>query len=71
MSAARGIEYQVVLGFESETDDIPVGALRRLWSPSSLERLDREVSTYEDDVGESVQQACVIMLSRVLSGTAG
>ena len=60
-------ENLVVLGFESETDDVPLGDVRKLWDPSALAVLEREVADYVKEVGDEVKRACGVMLERLAS----
>jgi hypothetical protein len=55
----------VVLGaLDSETDDLPVGAERKLWEEKALAERDAIVSRIEAEAKQEVQSACRNILRR-------
>jgi hypothetical protein len=49
-------------GIDSETDAIPVGHVRREWSPDALKRKDKEISEAEDFYRESAINAATELI---------
>jgi len=47
-------DRRLIIGIESETDDLPIGEVRQLWAPSALEEKDLEIvrceALYRDEV---------------------
>ena len=58
----------VLAALDSETDDLPVGAQRKLWEAKALAERDALVARIEADARESVEAACRNILSRFSSG---
>jgi hypothetical protein len=56
--------FRIFLGFDSETDHLPMGKVRQHWDPSSLERLDREAAEYERRWGQRLRSACSSLVAR-------
>jgi len=46
------------VGVSSESDDLPIGAVRKYWSPESLKRKDQEIAAYESRIREQFMSAC-------------
>jgi hypothetical protein len=53
-----------IIGLESETDDLPLGAARSLWSPTALAERQREVDAYLDQARSVVLEACRDLVRR-------
>jgi hypothetical protein len=51
-------DFLVLAALDSETDDLPVGAQRKLWDPKALAARDKIVSQLEGEVREYVEAAC-------------
>jgi hypothetical protein len=47
-----------IIGFESETDDYPIGSVRAQYGGAYLRRLDEEVGEYVLRAGPGVVAAC-------------
>jgi hypothetical protein len=58
----------VVIGVASETDEFPVGASRRRWSPESLAEMDAERDAYLAKVRESLMSALAVIEKRNRGG---
>jgi hypothetical protein len=58
-----------IVAVESETDDLPLGEARSVWSAEALARKDAEASTYLCQVREVVLEACEVLVKRY--ATAG
>jgi hypothetical protein len=41
-------DRRLIIGIESETDDLPVGEVRKLWAPHALELKDAEIARCEE-----------------------
>jgi hypothetical protein len=59
--------WNPIVGFESETDDYPLGSLRDKYSRPELERLDSEVGNYAIESWPIIAQSCKKLLA-ALSG---
>lgn len=42
----------------SETDDLPLGAVRQYWAPDALARKDQELASYETRIRDHVPDSC-------------
>jgi hypothetical protein len=47
-----------IVGFESETDDYPVGGERQQYDSNQLQQLDKEIQEYVEQAKPSVLAAC-------------
>ena len=47
----------IFTGIASETDGLPVGAVRQQWSAEALERKDREIAEGEEFYRDSAMEA--------------
>jgi hypothetical protein len=54
----------VFVGIDSESDHLPVGDVRRHWSPEALRAKDAELRTYEAHVKKSAFRACDCIIAR-------
>ena len=54
-----------IVGFESETDDYPVGEQRQQYDQNELKRLDKEMQDYIEQVKPAVLAACRRILERL------
>lgn len=50
------------VAIDSETDDLPIGAVRDLWQPDALARKDLEISRCEQLYGTQVAEACMVLI---------
>lgn len=57
--------FAVIVGVESETDDLPVGLQRSQWSSEALEVKDRQRDVYLRSVQEPLLAACRAIRDRV------
>ena len=48
----------LVIAIESETDDLPIGEVRKLWAPYALEAKDAEVARCEELWKPQFLEAC-------------
>jgi hypothetical protein len=48
----------LVIAIESETDDLPVGEVRKLWAPYALEVKDAEIARAEELYKAQFLEAC-------------
>lgn len=53
-----------IIGIESETDDLPVGAARERWEASALEEKDRQREAYLTQVKAPLTEALESLLGR-------
>ena len=51
-------DRRLIIGIESETDDLPVGEARKLWAPSALESKDKEIVRCEELYKGQFLEAC-------------
>jgi hypothetical protein len=51
-------DRRLIIGIESETDDLPVGEVRKLWAPSVLELKDAEIARCEELYKPHFLEAC-------------
>ena len=56
--------FAPIVAVESETEDLPLGEARSLWSAEALASKDREVSVYLGQVGETVLEVCRTLVKR-------
>lgn len=47
-----------IIGFESDTDDYPIGDLRRRYEPAQLQQIDKEIAAYVQQAKPGVLAAC-------------
>ena len=50
------------VAIDSETDDLPIGAVRDLWQPDALARKDLEISRCEQLYRKQVAEACLALI---------
>ena len=58
----RADVFTVFAGVDSETDDLPLGAKRKLWNELSLARKDEEKKCYLLEAEDVILDACVRVL---------
>lgn len=56
--------FAPIIGFESETDDYPLGPSRELWDPRRLREKDDEIGAYVVLAGPAVLEACKRILEQ-------
>lgn len=44
---ANESDRRLIIAIESETDDLPIGEVRKLWAPGALQRKDPEIARAE------------------------
>jgi hypothetical protein len=69
-SLPQSAAFDVLCGIESETDDYPIGEVRKSYSSELLERLDRDVAKYIDDARPAVLDACRQIIREIETATA-
>ena len=52
------------VGIDSETDDLPLGDVRRHWNPEALMIKDEELRRYESRLKEQAFRACHGLIAR-------
>ncbi len=57
-------DFLVLAALDSETDDLPVGAQRKLWDKKALAERDPTISRIEADARKNVETACRNILRR-------
>ena len=57
-------DFEDFRGIDSETDALPVGEVRKLWSESALRRLEPEIESAERWARELATEACVRLMKR-------
>lgn len=57
-------DYYLLVGIDSETDDLPLGRVRDEWDSKSLREKDREIARCEDLWRDKVLAACERILLR-------
>jgi hypothetical protein len=48
----------LIIAIESETDDLPVGEVRKLWAPSALKEKDKMIAHCEELYRRQLLEAC-------------
>jgi Protein of unknown function (DUF2489) len=48
----------LIIAIESETDHLPVGEVRKLWAPSALDVMDKEIALCEELYKRQFLEAC-------------
>ena len=62
-------DYRTIVGFESETDEFPIGEVRKQYHKESLEKLDKELNKYINQNKPIILEACRNLISlRVAHG---
>ncbi len=51
-------DRKLFIGIGSETDNLPLGPVRKDWHPDSLPEKDRQIAEYTERVREVVTSAC-------------
>jgi hypothetical protein len=51
-------DRRLIIGIESETDDLPVGEVRKLWAPDALRVKDVEIARCEELYRPQFLEAC-------------
>jgi hypothetical protein len=54
----------LVIAIESETDDLPIGEVRKLWAPYALQAKDAEIARCEELWKPQFLEACKRILGR-------
>jgi hypothetical protein len=54
----------VFVGIDSESDDLPIGDVRRHWNSEALKAKDAELRSFEARVKESAFRACERIIAR-------
>ena len=54
----RSENFNLFIAIESETDHLPIGSVRKLWSDEALVRVDKEVEESERFYRKQVEAAC-------------
>ncbi len=54
-----------IVGFESETDNLPVGSQRAYWNPDALVAKDAQREAYVARVGATVLAACQALVEKL------
>jgi hypothetical protein len=57
--------FAAIIGFESETDDYPLGEARQSYSAEYLERVDKQVAEYSERARASVLAACSDLVAKI------
>jgi hypothetical protein len=50
--------FHVFMAIDSETDTLPLGDVRELWSPTALEKKDREMTAYFEWAKDDLAKGC-------------
>lgn len=51
-------DFDLIRAIESETDHLPIGRVRQLWHPDSLQEKDREIARCESFWHEQMKSTC-------------
>lgn len=51
-------DRRLIIGIESETDDLPIGEVRKLWAPDALKEKDVEIAHAEELYRSRFLEAC-------------
>lgn len=57
-------DFVIFVAIDSETDHLPLGRVRELWSPDVLMEKDRELAAYELRVKKEALAACQVLITR-------
>jgi hypothetical protein len=57
-------DRRLIIGIESETDNLPVGEVRKLWAPSALRMKDVEIARCEELYRPQFLEACKRIVGR-------
>ena len=62
-------DFRTLVGFDSETDALPVGSERENWAPQALLAKDAEIREAEERWGKDVRDACARLADSVFRAT--
>jgi hypothetical protein len=57
-------DFLTLRGIESETDEFPIGEVRKHYHKRSLEKLDKELNEYIEQVRPTLLKACKNLISK-------
>jgi hypothetical protein len=57
----------LIIAIESETEDLPIGEVRKLWAPYALEAKDAEIARREEPWQPSFREASTVIVEAHLS----
>lgn len=57
-------DFDVLVAADSETDDLPVGEVRRHWAPEALQRLEPEIDAATAWAKQFASEACESLVAR-------
>jgi hypothetical protein len=57
-------DFIMFVAIDSETDHLPIGTVRREWTPDALEAKDREIREYEERSREEAYNAARNILKK-------
>ena len=60
----RDPDFMHFVGLDSETDDLPIGAVRAKWSPNALSAKDEQLRAYEASVRDQTFRACQNLIQK-------
>ena len=64
VGADRDPDFTLFTGVDSESDDLPIGEVRKHWNPEALRAKDAELADYEARVRERVFEACRSLIQK-------
>lgn len=62
--AGSDADFLVFVGIDSETDALPLGEVRRHWSPEALAKLESEIQNAEEWAARVGRSACQLLIAR-------
>jgi hypothetical protein len=65
----RDPDLNTFVSIDSETDDLPIGDVRRYWAPDALARKEVEIARYEAKFRELALQAAAQLVARFACDT--
>ncbi|HCU05793.1 MAG: hypothetical protein A2X77_06070 [Gammaproteobacteria bacterium GWE2_42_36] len=57
-------DFLIIRGFESETDEYPLGIVRKNYNQESLRKLDKEIMTYLNESKPVILEACKNLIKK-------
>ena len=64
IGADRDPDFLFFIGVDSESDDLPIGEIRKHWNPDALLDKDAELAAYEARVRERALTACRSLIEK-------
>lgn len=55
--------FNPIIGFDSETEDYPLGEIRNIYEKAYLDKLDREIAEYSERARSGIFNSCRLIIA--------